>query len=344
MFGVPVWLAYRFAAWLQPIADSSVVEPVKAALAPHLSPLIAAVLTGSYGLLTLGWYSFLWAFPVVLLIGISVALCEETGLNDRMTRALDPPLRLFGLAGRDLLPVLTGYGCNVVAVFQSRTCSRCSRGNCVSMIAFGSACSYQIGASLSLFGSSRHPGLFIPYLVALFVVGAVHTRLWNGRRLTDSPATETVHTFLQRPSVRAVWWRIRAVVKQFLLQAMPMFLAICAAAALMAYFGLTDGLSRLAAPVMGLFRLPADAAPGIVFSVLRKDGLLTLNQDQGAWLQARTAGEVFVLVWLASTLTACLVTLWTVRREFGWRFAFSLAGKQAITSLVTALIAAWAIV
>jgi Fe2+ transport system protein B len=49
-------------------------------------------------------------------------------------------------------------------------------------------------------------------------------------------------------------------------------------------------------------------------------------------------------VWLASTLTACLVTLWTVRREFGWRFAFSLAGKQAITSLVTALIAAWAIV
>ncbi|MFC4601898.1 hypothetical protein [Cohnella hongkongensis] len=53
------------------------------------------------------------------------------------------------------------------------------------------------------------------------------------------------------------------------------------------------------------------------------------------YLQSLHAGQVFVPVYLASTLTACLMTLWTVRKELGWSFASSLAGKQALTSLVS---------
>ena len=43
-----------------------------------------------------------------------------------MTAALDPALRHIGLSGRDLVPVLSGFGCNVVATFQSRACSALS--------------------------------------------------------------------------------------------------------------------------------------------------------------------------------------------------------------------------
>jgi len=100
------------------------------------------VLTAQLWAADLGWDSFLWAFPVVLLISLSVAVTEESGLKDRITAALDPWLRRVGLSGRDLIPVLTGFGCNVVAVMQSRACSRCTRERCVSMISFGSACSY----------------------------------------------------------------------------------------------------------------------------------------------------------------------------------------------------------
>ncbi|MBW7462196.1 ferrous iron transporter B, partial [Paenibacillus sepulcri] len=108
-----------------------------------------------------------------------VAVAEESGLKGRITDALDGWLRVIGLSGRDLIPVLSGFGCNVVAVFQSRARSACSRKSCVSLIAFGSACSYQIGASLSVFGSGGHPWLFVPYLAMLFVIGALHTRIWN---------------------------------------------------------------------------------------------------------------------------------------------------------------------
>lgn len=341
MFALPVYAAYAFASWAQPLVDAAVITPLKAAL-EGLPAFAAALLTGSYGLLTLGWYSFLWAFPVVLLISLSVAFMEESGLKDRVTAALDPWLRRVGLSGRDLIPVLTGFGCNVVAVMQSRSCSRCTRERCVSMISFGSACSYQIGASLSIFGAAGHPGLFLPYLLALFVTGALHTRLWHGRLSRELVSPLQERAFLQRPSARAMGWRVRAAVKQFLWQAMPVFLLICAVSALLDHVGVIPRAAEWLAPALAWLHLPGEAAPALLFSLLRKDGLLVLNSDGGSMLAALTAGQIFLLVWLASTLASCLVTLWTVKKELGWRAMTSLAGRQALVSLASAwLLSAW---
>jgi ferrous iron transport protein B len=339
MFGLPVYLAYAFASWAQPLVDGWAITPLKA-WAESWPLILQVMLAGDYGALTLGWYSFLWAFPVVVLISASVAIAEETGLKDRITAALDPWLRQIGLSGRDLIPVLSGFGCNVVAVFQSRSCSRCTRGSCVSLIAFGSACSYQIGASLSLFGAAGQPGLFLPYLAALFLVGALHTRFWHGKLATEGAQPLHERAFLQRPSQRAVGWRIRAALGQFLKQAMPIFIFICLLAALLEHLGVIAWLTNGLAPWMRLFHLPGEVAPGILFSILRKDGLLALNSGEGALLATLTTGQIFVLIWLASTFTACLVTLWTVRRELGWRFAALVAGRQATTSLLSAWILA----
>jgi len=334
MFALPVYAAYHFASWAQPIVDELAITPLKA-LAESWPQLAQVMLTGGYGAITLGWYSFLWAFPVVLLIGASVAFMGETGLKDRVTAALDPLLRRIGLSGRDLIPVLTGFGCNVVAVFQSRSCSACSRTSCVSLIGFGSACSYQIGASLSIFGAAGQPGLFFPYLAALFLVGALHTRLWHGKLPPEDVQPLHERSFLQAPSLRAVWWQVKAALGQFLKQAMPIFIFICLVAALLEHLGVIAWFTAGVAPLLGLFHLPGEAAPGILLSILRKDGLLTLNSGDGALISAMSAGQVFVLVWLASTFTACLVTLWTVRKELGWPFAARLASQQAATSLAS---------
>ncbi|ANS74432.1 hypothetical protein AWM70_07430 [Paenibacillus yonginensis] len=340
MFALPVVLAYLISGWLQPLLDSAIIDPVKQGL--QAAPaFIQSLLIGDYGLISLGLYSFVWAFPVVLLLGFSLAVVEESGLKDRITDSLDGWLRKIGLTGRDLIPVISGFGCNVVAVFQSRTCSSCTRQACVSLIAFGSACSYQIGASLSIFSSAGRLWLFVPYLAVLFIAGAVHTRIWNrhGHNL-PLPAYEA-KTFLQVPSGKAVSWRLRSVIKQFLTQAMPIFLLICLVAASLNYWGVLNKLSEWAAPALQIFRLPEEASNGILFSVLRKDGLLTLNQDGGALVASLQTSQLFVLVFLASTLTACLVTLWTIRKEMGIRTAASIAGKQLLTSVCVSMLIAW---
>lgn len=339
LFAVPVLLAYQLSSWLQPIVDERIMDPIKSLLA-GTHPLLRELLIGDYGIISLGWYSFLWAFPVVLLLGISVALAEESGIKDRITDALDGWMSRIGLSGRDLIPVLSGFGCNVVAVFQSRACSSCTRQSCVSLIAYGSACSYQIGASLSVFGAAGHPWLAVPYVALLGGIGALHTRLWNRSASRLAEPVYASRTFLQLPGTRAVLWRVRTVIRQFVLQAMPIFLGICLTATVLQLTGILAGLSRVAEPLLQWFHLPAESAGGVIFSILRKDGLLVLNQGEGSMLTSLTAGQVLVLVYLASTLTACLVTLWTVRKELGWAFAGKLAGKQAATSLVSTMLLA----
>lgn len=339
LFLLPVYAAYQFSSFAQPFVDLHVIQPL-VAWGATLPDWLAPLLVGPYGLLTLGWYSFLWAFPVVLLIGLGVALGEEIGLKDRITTALDPWMRRIGLSGRDLVPVVTGFGCNVVAVFQSRSCSACHRRACVSLIAYGSACSYQIGASLSLFNVGGAPWLFLPYVVLLFLVGAVHTRLWYGRPAESETAVLAAPAYLQRPRAAAVWWRLKGALAQFLFQAMPIFLGICALAALLDQLGLVAALAEGASPLLSLFGLPAETAPGVIFSLLRKDGLLVLNVGDGATLAALGTLQLFVLVYLASTLSACAVTLMTVARELGARAAAGLFLRQAATSVATALLLA----
>jgi ferrous iron transport protein B len=335
LLAVPVMLAFKLADWLQPLADASIIGPL-VGLTANLPSLPAALLTGSYGLLTLGVYSFIWAFPVVLLLGVTSSLAEETGLHDRITSALDPWLRYVGLSGRDLVFVLTGFGCNVVAVLQSRACSACSRRVCVSLIAFGSACSYQIGASLSLFGSAGRPWMFGPYMSVVFVVGLLHTKLWYGALKREAALSLHEQAFLQAPSPRALVWRLGVVVKQFLRQAMPIFLLLCLASAALEYAGVMNAIARSFAPALWVFHLPSEVALPVVLSIFRKDGMLLLNTSNGSLLRSLSGGQLFVLVYLASTLTACLVTLWTVRQELGWRVAGRLAGRQALTSIMSA--------
>lgn len=337
IFAIPVYIAYYLSSWIQPHLELMVIEPLKG-LFVNANPFVSTLFIGSYGVLTLGWYSFLWAFPVVLLVGVSVALTEESGLKDRMTNSLDGWLRFIGLSGRDLIPVLSGFGCNVVAVFQSRACSACTRKSCVTLITFGSACSYQIGASLSVFGSAGSPWLFAPYIFILFVVGAIHTRIWNGVLPKETKTAYDNKSFLQIPSWRGVGWRVRSIVKQFLLQAMPIFIGICLAATILQESGLMGYIIEVVKPFLQVFQLPAEAATGIVFSILRKDGLLVLNQDNGAFLQTLGTVKLFLLVYLSSTLSACLVTLWTVRKELGTKFALSVVMRQGLSSVGSALV------
>ncbi|WP_277679014.1 nucleoside recognition domain-containing protein [Gracilibacillus dipsosauri] len=334
MFALPVYVAYLFVSWLEPITEQYLLTPITAWL-EQIPAFLAKILVGDYGLITLGWYSFLWAFPVVFLISITTTITEETGIQEHLTNALDPWLRKIGLTGRDLLPVITGFGCNVVAVMQSRSCSSCTRISCVSMLTFGSACSYQIGATLSIFNAAHAPVLFIPYLFLLFIVGAIHTRIWN-KNATNELTRITPLPYLQGINWSAFRWKVFGVIKQFLFQAMPIFLLICLLASLLEIVGILSILRWLAMPLLYLFSIPTDAAPGLIFSFIRKDGLLVLNEGQGSLLMEMSISQIFILVYLASTLSACLVTLFTIGKELSWKHAISIAWKQMLTSVVSA--------
>ncbi|WP_257009769.1 nucleoside recognition domain-containing protein [Evansella halocellulosilytica] len=332
IYGLPVFIAYQVSLALDPIADAVFISPISTALAPS-PPFLYSLFLGDYGLISLGTFSFIWAFPVVVFVGLSIALSEQSGIQKRLIFTIEPLLRKIGLSGADFVPVLTGYGCNVVAVLQSKACQSCTRKQCVSMVSFGSACSYQIGATLSIFNAANAPWLFIPYISLLFVAGAIHTRVWYNEAPTI-PMIFTNPGKIRKPSLTHVKNQLFGMLSQFFKQAMPIFLFICFIAFLLDEWKIIYLITQIFKPLISILSLPEEAGLGVFFSILRKDGILLFNEGSGALLATFTLTEIFVLIFLASTLSGCLVTIWTIAREFSIKQAFAHTAKQAATSIL----------
>lgn len=259
---------------------------------------------------------------------------------ERITVALDPLLRPFGLSGRDLVRVMMGFGCNVPAVISTRACSSCSRQTCVSMIAFGAACSYQFGATLGVFSAANRPGLVVPYLGYLTVTTLIYTRLIapEAARSVHNTLMIERRTFLEIPRWSAVWRETQGTLHQFFTNAIPIFLVITVTASVLDWFGLITALAAWINPLMGLFGLPAEAAIPVILASIRKDGLLLFAEPET--LAVLTSLQILTGVYLAGVLLPCLVTALTIAREQSVRFAVGLMLKQAIAAIAFSMLLA----
>ncbi len=334
-----VWLANTFAAIVDPLIQG-LVNPTVEALS-GLPSLSKEILIGRYGLVTMGPLLFVWAVPTVILYALFLGTYKASGLVERITIALHPLLRPFGLSGRDLVRIIMGFGCNVPAVISTRACSSCSRKTCTSAIAFGSACSYQFGGTLGVFSAANLPYLVIPYLVYLTITTLIYTRL-IAPKSARSPQNRLMiehRTFLEVPRWSAIWRETKGTLNQFFTLAIPIFLAIALIASVLDWLGVLNDLSRLIDPTMGLFRLPPEAALPVILASVRKDGLLLFAEPNTVSLLSPV--QILTGVYLAGVLLPCLVTALTIAREQSPKFALRLMLRQAIAAIMFTFILAW---
>lgn len=334
-----VWAANTFADLFDP-AFQSLVEPLAKWLGRLPSPA-GEVFAGRYGLVTMGPLLFVWTVPTVVLYALFLGVYKASGLIDRITAAIHPLIRPFGLSGRDLVRVIMGFGCNVPAVISTRACSSCSRGTCISAIAFGAACSYQLGATLGVFAAAGLPYLIVPYLLFLSVTTLVYVRL-TAPGEARSPLNLLLiegRSFLQWPGPSAIWREAHGTLGQFFRKAIPIFLVITLIASLLDWLGVVRKLAGALGSLMAFFQLPAEAALPVVLASIRKDGILLFAEPD--LVETLTPLQVLTGVYLAGVLLPCLVTVLTIAREQSGRFLLKLVGRQALAAIVFTILLAW---
>jgi len=332
-----VWFANTLAGELDPLVGAA-FEPLVDWAATLPEPL-ATMLTNQYGLLSMGPFLFVWAGPTMLVFAVVLGVYKNTGLVTRMTVSLHPTMRRVGLTGRDLVRVVMGFGCNVPAVVNTRSCSDCTRCTTISAISFGSACSYQFPATLAVFAAVGMWWLVGPYLFVLAVTTLVYVRLIAPQAARQSTTVVDRRTFLQRPNPRAVAREAWSALREFFVKALPVFVLITFVAALLDEGGVIDRLGGLLGPAMGVFNLPAEASLTVVLASVRKDGIALLTESGG--VETLTPVQVLVAVYLAGVLLPCLVTALTVARELSARWALKMMARQAGAALAFSVIIAW---
>lgn len=306
MFALPIGIAYQFSDWFQNQYVSAWIEYLtQTTLLNH--DILQHILFGDYGVLSLGTYSLVWALPVVILISLSTAIIDQTGFKSWMIWAIEPSMLRIGLQGNDIVPLLEGFGCNAAAISQAaHQCHTCTKTQCMSLISFGSSCSYQIGATLSIFSVAGKSWLFMPYLILVLLGGILHNRIWlkkNDQQLSvPLPHDRQLHV----PNIRQMLLQMWQNIQMFIVQALP---------------------------ILSLLGISSELSPGILFSMIRKDGMLLFNLHQGALLQGMTATQLLLLVFFSSTFTACSVTMTMLLKHLGGQSALKLIGKQMVASL-----------
>jgi len=234
-----------------------------------------------------------------------------------------------------------GFGCNVPAVINTRCCSTATRDTTISAIAFGSACSYQFGATLAVFAAVSRPFLVAPYLIYLVLTTMIYAKIVSSKASKSPLLVLSMDrpTFLEWPRPRATWAEARTTIIHFFRRAMPIFLGITVVASLLDWMGVINVISNWMRPLMRAFDLPAQAAVAVVFSSIRKDAiLLFINDTNFAHLRN---GQILTAVYFAGVLLPCLVTALTISREKSARFALTLMARQALAAVVFALALAW---
>ncbi|MEM8545066.1 MAG: nucleoside recognition domain-containing protein [Cyanobacteria bacterium P01_H01_bin.119] len=331
-----VVVANSVAGVLDPLVQAG-LNPLITALS-RIPLLLREILIGRYGLVTMGPLLFVWAVPTVILYALFLGAYKASGLVERITVALQPLLSPFGLSGRDLVRVIMGFGCNVPAVISTRACSSCSRQTCISAIAFGSACSYQFGATLGVFSAANVPGLVVPYLGYLTLTTLIYTRLVAPKAARSARVIEQ-RTFLEMPRWSTIWRETRSTLQQFFTNAIPIFVGITLIASVLDWLGLIALLARWINPLMGLFGLPPEAALPVILASIRKDGLLLFAEPDTLALLAPV--QILTGVYLAGVLLPCLFTALTIAREQSLRFAMGLIARQAIAAIAFSMVLAW---
>ncbi|MDU3980111.1 MAG: ferrous iron transporter B, partial [Staphylococcus epidermidis] len=276
MFALPIYLSYHIsdglqhyvAPWLSKLSQISLFQEDK----------LQHILFGHYGVISLGTYSFIWALPVVFMISLSTALVDISHLKHHLVWSIEPTMLRLGLHGADIIPLLEGFGCNAAAITQAtHQCHQCTKVQCMSLVSFGTACSYQIGATLSIFNASQQSWLFLPYLCMIFIGGIIHNKLWYSHQ-----THMTTQSVFQRQPVR--WPKPKLLLKaawksiqMFIVQALPIFIVICLIVSLLSLTPILTFISKAFIPLLWLLDVPTQLAPGILFSMIRKDGMLLFN-------------------------------------------------------------------
>lgn len=344
----PTWIAVSQAnAFADRLFDqlASVFAPLLETLNSLPTPF-AEMLGGDYGVVAMLPFLLLYALPTIVCFSLLIAFYKSTGLMDRIAQSLHPWLRPFGLGARDLTRVIMGFGCNVPAVVSTRACHSCTRSACVSAISFGSACSYQLPATLAVFAAAGVAWLGVAYIGVLGLTSLIYLRFTTPQILRD--ANNRLLT-PQRGALHAPNWgnicrETLGTLRSFFMAALPIFVGICFVAALLQVTGVLNLVGQTLGKVMVLFNLPAEAAIAVAMGSVRKDGLAIglLDSDWGALKVAlESPTQVLTAVYLAGVLLPCLVTLLTIGREMGGRFAGKLALRQAAWAAGFSVALAW---
>ncbi len=228
MFHLVVNVSEPLLTWLEMVLNGPVQRAVLAGLHAVHAPLWLRSLVVDGVLAGVG--SMLTFVPGLTLLYLALAWLEDSGYMARVAFLMDRVMRAFGLHGKAFLPLLLGLGCNVPAVYATRTLERRRDRLLVALVIPFMSCSARLPVYL-VFTLTFFPTRAALIIWGLYVLGMV-VALASARLLSHLlPPEEAGYFVLELPPYHwptpAVLWRqVYRQVREFVVRAGTVIVAI----------------------------------------------------------------------------------------------------------------------
>lgn len=222
VFLVAMWALFELTTSVAaPVMD--LVDGWTAALAGVAAEALAGAPAWVSGLLVdgvlVGVGTVLTFLPMLAIIYVALALLEDSGYLARAAVLADRFMRVIGLDGRAMLPLVIGFGCNVPAVAATQTLPTSRQRLLTGILVPWTSCAARLPVYVLLAGAffPEHAGtaIFAMYVLSLVlvVVGGLVLRRTIFTDVRREPLLIVLPAY-QRPHLvgiaRSVWSRVQA--------------------------------------------------------------------------------------------------------------------------------------
>jgi ferrous iron transport protein B len=168
------------------------------------APLLKDIVVGA---IIPGVGTVLSFLPTLLVLYLAMSFLEDSGYMARAAFLADRMMRGLGLDGRAFIPLILGFGCNVPAIYATRTLERRSDRVLVSMILPFMSCSARLPVYV-IFSAALFPraGAWIVWSMYVLGMAVAFAFAWVLRK-TSLPA-EGGGVLLELPPYRFPAWKV----------------------------------------------------------------------------------------------------------------------------------------
>lgn len=232
--GVPVFLAVMWGLFEM---CTRVAGPLISAIAAFAGGPVARAVSSSLGALGVGggWFEGLLIdgvltglgvvlsfLPLLALVFTALGILDGSGYLSRAAVVADRAMRVIGLDGRAVLPLMIGFGCNVPAIEATRVLPHARQRLVAGLLVPYTSCSARLTVYL-LLAAAFFPGsagtvifgLYLTSIVLVAVGGLSFRKLVGGKGEPERESLVLVLPPYQWPDLRTLWHSIAERVRGF---------------------------------------------------------------------------------------------------------------------------------
>jgi ferrous iron transport protein B len=303
----------------------------------------SACLVGDYGVLTLGVSNaLLTVLPILSIYFMLFNMLEDSGYVPNLCVLLKRLSEKVGLTGNAIMPVTLAFGCKTMATLTTK-CLRSGKEKFIAvyLIAFGIPCAAQMALNMSILG-----GLGIwAFAIAFSFMGLtwVTVGLLLNRLLKDGLREDFIQELpeMRVPNMRAVLKKTFYKLKDFLREAMPIFISAAVILFVADKTGVLTVLKNSLRPIItGFLGLPLQMVDVIVLCIANRElaaGMLIKIVQKGVFNYV----QCIVAVTFTMMFIPCLANVIAMVKVQGLRKAFEIVLCINITAILLAGLLNW---